>query len=52
MYFFKTERLLEAAEEGNIDEVISCLKNGVDIESKDWVRITYLFDLHTNMMDL
>jgi hypothetical protein len=52
MTFFKTETLLKGAEKGNIDEVTSCLKNGVDIESKNNVRLTDSFDLHTNMMDL
>jgi hypothetical protein len=33
-----TERLLMGAEEGKMDDVTYCLDNGIDIESKDWVR--------------
>lgn len=36
---FFTERLLKGAEEGDLDEVVSSLENGVDIESKDQVRL-------------
>eukprot|EP00596_Hydrurales_sp_CCMP1899_P006494 CAMPEP_0119038764 /NCGR_PEP_ID=MMETSP1177-20130426/7880_1 /TAXON_ID=2985 /ORGANISM="Ochromonas sp, Strain CCMP1899" /LENGTH=59 /DNA_ID=CAMNT_0007001773 /DNA_START=110 /DNA_END=286 /DNA_ORIENTATION=+ len=30
-----TERLIKGAEEGNLLEVISCLQDGVDVDSKD-----------------
>jgi hypothetical protein len=45
--FLNTE-LLKGAEEGNIDDVTSWLMNGVDIESKDKVRITHLFDTYAH----
>jgi hypothetical protein len=43
-FFKNTERLLKMAEEGDIDEVTSCLNHGVAIESKNEVRLTDLFD--------
>jgi hypothetical protein len=42
-----TERLLEGARRGEMDEVTRCLDNGIDIESKDEVRFNDSFNFDT-----